>query len=71
MGEPQSLRFYDFEIFGRAQTTQNQYYSSLETPGHPKQIQIKRGIFINLNLWEIPIFDNFGRGGNRQIMKTC
>ena len=39
MREPPTLHFYDFGIFGRVQTPQNQYYFSLETPGHLNKIK--------------------------------
>ena len=34
MGETENPHFYDFETFGRVPEPQNQYYSSLETPGY-------------------------------------
>ena len=45
MGEPQTQHLYDFGIFGRVQTLPNQYYFSLETPGHLKKIKQIHGIF--------------------------
>ena len=34
MGEAQTLHFYDFGMFEPVPEPQNQYYLSLETPGH-------------------------------------
>ena len=36
---PQTPHFHDFGIFERVPEPQNQYYLSLETPGHSKQSQ--------------------------------
>ena len=41
MGEPTNPHFYDFGIFGRVLEPQNQYYLSLETPGHLNKKQEK------------------------------
>ena len=39
MGEAQTPHFHDFGIFEPVTKPQNQYYLSLETPGHLKQIK--------------------------------
>ena len=39
MGETENLNFHDFEIFERVLEPQNQYDSSLETPGHLKEFK--------------------------------
>ena len=43
MGEPKTPHFYDFGIWGRAQTPQNQLFS-LETPGDLKINQEDPGV---------------------------
>ena len=43
MGDPQTPHFHDFGISGRVPEPQNQYYSSLETPGYLNKSRKIRG----------------------------
>ena len=61
MGEPQNRHFYDFGIFGRVQTLQNQLFSSLETPRYLKKSRNNTGTlqkhdFRNLKVLEFHVF---------------
>ena len=73
MGEPQTPHFKKIRIFGSVQTTQNQLFLSLETPGCPRQIQkipgtfLKTIIFITLKMLGIQIFEIVGKDGRQNI----
>ena len=74
MGETESPHVHDFGIFGRVPEPQNQYHSSLETPGYLKKTMNKRIIFGNLmfgnlKMSEIAHFIVVGNGGSRTIPK--
>ena len=72
MGETKTPHFYDFGILGRVPGSQNQLFS-FEAPGHRNKIKQIPGTFlkhinlININVLAIRIFDNFRKGGHRQI----
>ena len=73
MGETKTHHFYDFWIFEPVTKPQNQYYLSLQTPGHLKKImgnlQHFRGIYVFINLWILKLqhFNMFRKVGHRQI----
>ena len=74
MGGAQTPHFYDFRIFEPVSKPQNQFFLSLETAGHLKQIKKKpwnilNTIFINVEILETHKFDMFRKGGRRKIMK--
>ncbi len=71
MREPANLHCYDVGIFGRIPEPQNQYYLSLETPRHLKQLKkipwvFRNMVFINLIFLEIENVVNVGRGEHRK-----
>ena len=71
MGEPQTPHFYDFGIWGRVQTPQNQLLFIFGDTGIPKINQEMHGAFFkrifqkNLKVWESND-DNFRRGRHRK-----
>ena len=75
MGEPQTPHFHDFRISGRVPGSQNQLFISLETPGYLKQIKKIPGIFSKILFSKsqmcghLSLFDDFGKGGQRNIPK--
>ena len=59
MGEPKNPHFYDFGIFGRFQTPQNQLrifiFGDTRIPKKTRnnlECFLKNIVFVNLNIWE-------------------
>ena len=73
MGEPQTLHFYDFEIFGLVLEPQHQPFVFLETPLQRFQDKYKTmfdeiRFFTNHKTLKFKRVDDFGKGGCRQIL---
>ena len=67
MGEPKNHHFYDFGIWGRVQTPQNQLLSSLETPGYLKFRRTPQTFFTILFLQ----ISNFGKSNISEFRTRC
>ena len=74
MGETKAPHFYDFGIWGRAQTPQNQLFLPLETLGHFNKSReitgaFKKPDFIDLKIREIYLLtiSGFVHGADDEI----